>query len=282
MKNFLIVTNESKDEGLEVSSRVGAFLEENDCSVRYVSFNRKKPIFNDDDIAFCDCVIVLGGDGTILSVANGIRAFDKPILGVNMGHVGYLASANKDDILNSLSRLLSGDFRLCKRMMVSGDIVRSGHSIMKNAALNDIVITRGGSLQVLNFEIYVSGRPLKSYSADGVIVSTPTGSTAYNLSAGGPICEPESDVILITPISPHTLMNRSIVLKAEDIIEIEILGAHDVDSEQLIEVNFDGGNRMPLKTGDRVVVTKSQRTTELVTFDDVSFLETLHIKMIES
>lgn len=281
MDKFLIVTNKNKDEGMEISKAIESFLSVRRKQYEMIGFNRKLPFIPTEMLENCDCVIVCGGDGTILAVADAIVESGKPILGVNMGHIGYLAGTSKEDIFDSLERLLQDDYKICKRMMISGDVYRNDSKILSGVALNDIVITRGGSLQVLNFSIGVSGKKLKSYSADGVIIATPTGSTAYNLSAGGPIAEPESDIILLTPISPHTLMNRTIVLKADDKVEIEILKAHDEDSQMQIEVNFDGGSRLPLQPGDIVTATRADVVTSLISFDEVSFLETLSIKMSE-
>ena len=144
----------------------------------------------------------------------------------------------------------------------------------------DVVISRNGPLQVIHFHIYVNGHFLKGYSADGIIVSTPTGSTGYNLSAGGPIVEPDARLMVITPICPHTFNTRSIVLSPEDRIEIEI-GPSKGGGVQEVEANFDGAHSIPMKTGDRIVIRRSEKTTSIIKLSDVSFLEVLHRKMGE-
>ena len=147
--------------------------------------------------------------------------------------------------------------------------------------MNDIVISRCGSLQILKFHIYVNGQFLNTYSADGMIVATPTGSTGYNMSAGGPIVEPGARLLLLTPICPHTLNTRSIVLSAEDEIVIEIPEGRD-GHEQSVEANFDGSHKVTLKTGDRIEISKAVKTTGILKLNTESFLTVLHKKMSES
>ena len=145
-------------------------------------------------------------------------------------------------------------------------------------ALNDIVISRSGSLQIIRFNIYVNGQFLNDYSADGMIVTTPTGSTGYNLSAGGPLIEPGARLIMLTPICPHTLNQRSIILSPEDVIEIEIPGGNE-EKIQTVEASFDGSHTVPLSSGDRLRIVKSEKMTEFIQLNQVSFLEVLHKKM---
>ena len=148
----------------------------------------------------------------------------------------------------------------------------------QSRALNDIVISRTGSLRIVNFQIFVNGRYLKSYNADGMIISTPTGSTGYNLSAGGPIIEPGADMLLITPICAHSLNSRSIVLSGEDVVEVVIGPGRKTENEQAI-VTFDGDTEVELVTGERVVIKKSGRNTKLIRLNDRSFLEILSRKL---
>ena len=145
-------------------------------------------------------------------------------------------------------------------------------------ALNDIVITRKGSLQIIYFNIYVNGQFLHRYHADGIIVATPTGSTGYNLSAGGPVVEPKASLILISPICPHSMQNRSIVLSPDDTVTIEIEKSRD-GSEQEVEAIFDGSHKVALRTGNKLIIKKSERTTGIVKLSQMSFLEILHRKM---
>ena len=145
-------------------------------------------------------------------------------------------------------------------------------------ALNDIVLSRSGSLQIIRFDIYVNGQFLNSYNADGMIVTTPTGSTGYNLSAGGPLVEPRARLMMLTPICPHSLHQRSIILSPEDVIDIQIPECRR-GGVQTVEVNFDGSHVIPLRTGDRIRVTRSEKVTEFIRLNQISFLDVLHRKM---
>ncbi len=165
-------------------------------------------------------------------------------------------------------------------MMLSGGVFREGKCVVRDYALNDIVISRRGSLQVLHFHIYVNGRFLNGYVADGMIVATPTGSTGYNMSAGGPIVEPGASLLLLTPICPHTLNTRSIVLSPEDEVVIEIPEGRE-NCVQTVEASFDGSHRVILNTGDKIIIQKASKTTEILKLNTESFLEILHKKMSE-
>lgn len=170
--------------------------------------------------------------------------------------------------------------------MLSGRVLRedgSGEEAQVHA-LNDVAITRRGPLQVIRFRIWVNGQVLNSYGADGIVIATPTGSTGYNMSAGGPIVEPGANLIVLTPICPHTLNTRSIVLRAEDEVVVEIgekQSGQDKALSREVEVNFDGSRCLILKTGDRIKVTRSSKTTSIMKLSERSFLERLHRKMSE-
>ena len=170
-----------------------------------------------------ECILVLGGDGTLIEAARDTIELDIPLLGINLGALGFLAEVEKANIEHALGLLIQDEYQIENRMMLNGQIYRGAECIESSHALNDIVITRSGSLQIIHFHIYVNGQFLKGYDADGVIVSTPTGSTGYSMSAGGPIVEPKAKLIVVTPICPHTLSTRSIVFSAEDEIVIEMI-----------------------------------------------------------
>lgn len=166
-------------------------------------------------------------------------------------------------------------------MMLNGKVTFADGGEAEDWALNDIVISRSGPLQIIRFNIFVNGQFLNDYSADGVIVTTPTGSTGYNLSAGGPLVEPGARLIMLTPICPHSLNQRSIILSPEDVIEIEIPKRSE-GGIQTVEANFDGSHVIPLRAGDRLRIVRSRETTEFLRLNQVSFLEVLHKKMQES
>ena len=225
-----------------------------------------------------DCVIVLGGDGTLLQAAADLGDRDIPFLGINLGTLGFLAEVNVSDIEEALDQLIRDDFLIEKRMMLLGKSYAGEEKLDETRALNDIVITRKGSLQIIYFNIYVNGQFLHRYHADGIIVATPTGSTGYNLSAGGPVVEPKASLILISPICPHSMQNRSIVLSPDDTVTIEIEKSRD-GSEQEVEAIFDGSHKVALRTGNKLIIKKSERTTGIVKLSQMSFLEILHRKM---
>jgi len=169
-------------------------------------------------------------------------------------------------------------YQLERRMMIAANVNRNAQVIHKGVALNDISVSRNGRLKVLNFKVYVNGQFINKYSADGIIVSTPTGSTAYNLSAGGPIVEPCADIIVLTPICPHTLNSRSIVLSADSVIDIEILSDR-TENDDFKNVNYDGSDICELMTNDVITISKSDMYTSIAKISKLSFFETLQKKM---
>ena len=182
------------------------------------------------------------------------------------------------EVETALDRLIAGDYETESRMMLSGKVLFQNGEIREGWALNDIVFARSGSLQILKFNIYVNGQFLNSYHADGMIVTTPTGSTGYNLSAGGPIVEPRARLIVLTPICPHSLNQRSIVLSPEDCVEIELPRGRE-DRQQTTEVSFDGNYGIPLNEGDRIRIIRSDMVASFIRLNKISFLDVLHKKM---
>ncbi len=277
-----MITNPSKDVDLKVACFVRDYLIQRGktCIVDAGCDNRKSEGYTDKArvSAETECIIVLGGDGTLLQAAADLVDMDIPFLGINLGTLGFLAEVNVAGISEALDQLIKGEYEIEKRMMLHGTS-SSGENVLDDAtALNEIVITRRGSLQIINFNIYVNGQFLHKYHADGVIVATPTGSTGYNLSAGGPIVEPRASLLLISPICPHSMQNRSIVLSPEDTVTIEIEKSRDGKIQE-VEAIFDGSHKVRLCTGDKLEIQKSKKTTGIVKFCQVSFLEVLHRKM---
>lgn len=283
MKQFYLITNRMKDAELITTNWIRDELRAKgaDCIVHvqeghggcYYTDSREIP-------KDCDCIIVLGGDGTLLEAARDTIDLDIPLIGVNLGTLGYLAEVDRENLSGALERLCKDDYTIEHRMMLEGQITGEA-DFRRSYALNDIVVSRSGSLQMLHFHILVNGHFLKGYSADGIIVSTPTGSTGYNMSAGGPIVEPSAKLMVITPICPHTLNTRSIVLSPDDEIEIVLLPARDGRTQQ-VEADFDGAHSMALAAGERMRIVCSKRTTAIVKLSDAGFLEVLHRKMREA
>lgn len=267
MKIFHIYTNQLKDANGETTAYIKNYLTSKGCVC-------KDKV--DDTV---EGIIVLGGDGTMLRAAGEYLGRHIPFIGVNLGTLGYLAEVEKDQIEPALDQLIEGRYEIESRMMLSGIPIVSGKSMDPMIALNDIVITRKGALHVINYNIYVNGQLLSTYSADGMIISTPTGSTAYNLSAGGPIVEPRARLIVMTPVCSHTMVNnRTIILSEDDVIDIEI-GEYKQGEKQEVDASFDGRHPVNLNEGDKIRIIRSDKATKIIKLSEVSFLDTLQKKM---
>lgn len=285
MDHFLIFTNKSKDTNLEFTHKVTNFLESHGKTCYIAHFEEPgNDTTRPDAVMFrtevpdkAQCCIVLGGDGTMLQAAVNVREKDIPLLGINLGTMGYLTEIDKNHIDEALQRLINDDYEVEERMLLSGTKVTG--EAQEFTALNDIVIARKAAVQVIKLVVYVDDRHLTTYLADGVIISTPTGSTGYNMSAGGPLVAPQSDNLVITPICPHTLTNRSIVLPATEKITIE-LGAGKADRIQEAEASIDGHFGASLVTGDRVEIRKAAKTAKILRMNQVSFVEILSQKLL--
>ncbi len=280
MRHFLVYTNRYKDRKLLITKRICDFLKlkGQHVDVKVVGKDEESLSHIPWDT---DCIIVLGGDGTVLQAAREAKQQQTPIIGGNLGTLGYMTEIEPSGLEEALERLITGDYTQESRMMLNGKAHLSDGSIQEDWALNDITLSRSGPLQIIRFNIRVNGRFLNHYKADGMIVTTPTGSTGYNLSAGGPLVEPGARLIMLTPICPHSLNQRSIILSPEDIIEIEIPECQE-GRTQTVEVNFDASHMIPLRTGDMIRIARSEKVTEFIRLNQVSFLDVLHRKMQES
>ena len=279
MNRILIITNSYKDKDMAVTKEIIAFLEEKNVKCANV-FTEVQPgdINIPKEFEDSDCFIVLGGDGTLIHAARVAVSKKIPLIGVNLGTVGYLCELESGDLKSSLEKLINNEFSYEKRMMLSGDVYLEGKKKFSDVALNDIVIHRGGELKLLDYIIYVNGEHLYTYSSDGIILSTPTGSTGYSMSAGGPIVEPGAELIVITPINPHSLNGKSIIISADDEVIIEI-GAGRRKEVEKAQVTFDGRESVALQSGDRIKISKSENVVEIINISNISFLKTLRKKM---
>lgn len=284
MKKFYIVSNVSKDYEFKTTKKIVSFLESHnmDCKVNSMPSTQKNVNMrytNPEDVdKDTDCIIVIGGDGTLIQAARDLRTLDIPLIGVNKGHLGFLAEIEQDNLEETLEMIMNNKCKIESRIMLSGSVYRDGKVVYKDISLNDIVFGRAGNLRVIDFKIYVNNEYLNLYSADGVIIATPTGSTAYNLSAGGPILEPCANIMVITPICSHTLSQRSIVLSADSDIKIEICSNRHSDDNDT-KAYFDGNSSFILKAGDIIEVSKSHLSTKIMKLNRMSFVEVLHNKM---
>lgn len=220
------------------------------------------------DISEADILFSIGGDGTFLNTA---KMTDRPIIGINTGTLGYLTEVNPDDLQKALKSILSDNYTVENRMMVEGKIIKSdGDEITIPESLNEIAISKNVN-GVVRFDAIVNGKLITSYIADGILVCTPTGSTAYNLSCGGPIVDPTAEILTITPIAPHTVLNKSIVLSKNSIIKIKITELRDNTSAYVL----NDGIPNKLESGDIVEIKKSDKITKIIKLEDRSFIDTV-------
>lgn len=281
MKNFHIITNEMKDKDLVVTKKLQEIIEEKGGTSQVVLFDVKsngRCLNEETFLKEADCALVLGGDGTLLRVAREAAKKGIPVMGINLGTLGFLAEVEINRMDQAITKLMAGEYLTEERMMLAGSVFHEGITKGFSSALNDVTITRGGSLQIIRFSIYVNRKFLCQMNADGIILSTPTGSTGYNMSAGGPIAEPSADLLILTPICAHTLNARSIILRSDDEVEIVIDQGRD-GTKLTVEASFDANEKTTMVTGDYIRISKSDRTTTIIKLDERSFIEALHRKM---
>ncbi len=278
MDKFCIVTNRIKDNNLALTDHIKKFLEDRGktCIIANerteedpLLVTRKHLSVIPEDTELC---IVLGGDGTMLQAARSIAFMDIPIIGVNLGTMGYLAEVDENIVDDALDKILKGEYEIEDRMMLRGSLEGK-----KDYSLNDIILTRYQDIATIGYNIYVNDQFLCSYHADGLIVSTPTGSTGYNMSAGGPIIEPSAHMILVTPVCPHTLNSRSIVFSPGTRIVVELMEGRFGQNQQAI-TSFDGSGTLLMNSGDKLEIKMSKKTTKILKLNRVSFLETISKK----
>lgn len=284
MNTFYIITNYQKDPKFETATFIKNYLEQKGrrCYIQQKEVSQQIGQYKYTDAQRIpkdvECVLVLGGDGTLLQAARDLVDCSLPLLGINMGTLGYLAEIDRRNIRPALDQLLEGRFSLERRMMIRGTAWHQNKKMLEDTALNDIVISRNGRLRVVDFNVYVDGVFLSSYTADGIMISTPTGSTGYNLSVGGPIVAPQASLMLLTAIAPHTLNSRPIVLPDDVEITIEIAARHHTDIDGA-EATFDGDTSVKLNSGDKIVISKSEQKVQMIKTKNTSFLEILREKM---
>ena len=278
MNNFFIIANKQKDINLEITeqirhhiSRLGAV-----CNI-YDQYDRD--VSSIDIPEGTQCILVIGGDGTILAAARMLVGSNIPLLGINLGTLGFLADVNLADLSKTLDLLLQDQYQEENRIMLTAEVYKQGEKAATYIALNDFNINRFGASRVIGLKVGINGSVIDRYRADGVIVCTPTGSTGYNLSAGGPIINPTCKNFVITPICPHSLTARSIVLAKEDIVTVEVEQIRSNIKEEAI-ISFDGREGLSLFPGDQVKIYKSQEVTPFIKATEVSFVQILKEKLL--
>lgn len=262
MKKFCIIVNLGKDGDLTEAGRVIEEIERLGGTAQLLPHREEGTLSGEGftDLTVLEegteAAIVLGGDGTIIQAARELAEYGIPLLGINLGTLGFLAETELENKGEALARLVRDEFSLEERLMLCGTVYKDGKNCYEGRALNDIVVSRSGYSRIITAEVSVGGMPLNLYQGDGLIISTPTGSTAYNLSAGGPVILPSAQVCAITPICPHSIGLRSVVAAASDGIRIEVLQSKKSRQEEAI-VSFDGNKGIELTTGDIVKIVRS-------------------------
>lgn len=283
MIHLAIVTNEWRDPGLQETRRVLQKIFE--YRVKVYFDEKFANLFTDikGEICFAsqkemleqaEMLLVLGGDGTILGIAPVAAEYQIPIVGINFGHLGFLAQAEKGDH-SIFDDLFSGKYETTKCMMLNGEIIKNGVQIEKFLALNDIVLSGSGDLRMIHTAVDVEDTHIGSYFADGIIVATAVGSTAYSLSAGGAVMHPDVDAMMITPICPHTLKARSMVIPGKDRIELKALPPYRTETN----IYIDGKKKHILADGELVRITKSKYYTSLIQLEYRNFFDVLREKL---
>jgi len=278
MKTIHIVCKREKRDALEIAGEIlkqfgerSTILVEEEAAAR-IGYDATFEMEHVGEGA--DLIVVLGGDGTLLSVSRHGKGAEVPIMGVNLGSLGFLTETPIEEFAATLENVLNGDFSISKRIMLDVGVKREGEPIFDITILNDAVITKDALARIIDIETYVNEEYLTTYKADGLIVSTPTGSTGYSMAAGGPLIYPSLTNLIVTPICPHTLTNRPIILP-ESVVIKAVLKSMD---EKVI-LTLDGQVGFPLEYADEVTVKKSNHTVHLVKSSSRGYFEILRTKL---
>ena len=276
MKKIAIAINLSKDKNKEMAFKVEEKLKEYFGNIEIIMLN-SYDIINYRFKEFLDLIIVLGGDGTILSVARGINGkLDVPILGINIGNLGFLSSVEFSDIDKAFKKLKEGNYKTEKRMLLTCDFP-SEAKVNESLALNDIVVARGSISRIITFQIFIDGKRYYNFKGDGLIIATPTGSTAYSFSAGGPLIYPTVDSITLTPICAHTTGVQPIVLNSNSNIEVKVS-----NNNEEFNIIFDG--QRVIRSVNEVIINikKAKEYAKIILFDDYDYFKVLRAKIINN
>lgn len=285
MTFFCIITNSDKKDNYDKALNIKKYLEEKKCICEILEnkMTQSAGIRHFTDINHIDknteCAIVLGGDGTMIQAAIDLVHTELPIIGVNTGNLGFLTEVEYQNVYSALDKLLSGDYTIESRMMLKEiSYFKQPDSRSSCYALNDIVISKRGSGRLITVKVYLENELADVYRADGLIISTPTGSTGYNLSAGGPVMVPNLKAMVVTPICAHSLNKRSLVVDAKEKITLEIGQTKDVGID-LAMVTADGRTIGELSTGDKLVLEVPHATTKLIKLSEIGFYERMREKL---
>lgn len=279
MKNFLVLTKEDTDRMKSFLEEIIQFLVDNGADGQYDVLKKEDASKQIDVPEWYDCILTVGGDGTMIRAAVRTIESGLPLIGINKGHLGYLCDLDENTYQDALKRLINDDFDLEERMLLEGRVVSADGTPVSDeiVAINDIVISSHNGLQVVHLSVDVNGEELTSFNGDGIIFATPTGSTAYNLSASGPIVDPQTSLILMTPLNAHVVGMRSIVL--DDTAQVRAHVKRRNQEELNAVAAFDGTTAITLHDGDSLEVQRSTRTVKFIRLSRINFLDRIRSKL---
>ena len=279
MQNIGIITKRKNQRALEIGIKLCGWLKERKlyglCEEELAAPLKLSRLTKSEISEQADLIVVLGGDGTLLSIARHIKRSDLPILGVNLGGLGFLTAITLDELFKVMKEVLAGNFSLSPRMILKVSLYRRDKLISSHYVLNDVVINKGAMARIIDLKTIIDGNLVNTFKADGLIFSTPTGSTGYSLSAGGPIVYPTLNSITIAPICPHTLTNRPLIVPPEVMIETTLTS---LDSDDVF-LTLDGQVGFSLQPLDKVTITRSDHDIKLVTSSSKTYFEVLRNKL---
>ena len=271
MKKAIVIPNYTKQESIDFSKTAIELLEKNGYEVEVLKEN-------DEPANKADFALVLGGDGTLLRACKKLYKYDIPMLGINYGHLGYLTECNPDMAIASIDKIVNGEYTLESRMMLSGEVIRNDKSVYSFVALNEASFYRSTLLKAFTADLYINEMLTQTVVGDGLIVATPTGSTSYNLSAGGPVLTPNANNIVLTPISPKYFPHSSIVANGEDEIEVKII-VDSVVKTGNPALQIDGDNAFELNDGDVIKIKRNDGYAKVIKLTSQSFYQVLRKKL---
>ncbi|GEO25773.1 hypothetical protein AAC03nite_15580 [Alicyclobacillus acidoterrestris] len=275
MRKIALLYNPSKEQACSIRDELNRLLTDGGIAVTHIAVDHATNILAvDPDIRFVELAMVLGGDGTLLGIARQLAPYHIPLLGINIGHLGFLTESEPSQLRPAVARILQNEYNLEHRMMLEAEVVRNGQSLAKFSALNEVGTGKGSFARMVTVDVHVDDVYVDTYRGDGVIISTPTGSTAYSLSCGGPIVSPNLQVMVVTPVCPHTLFSRPCVIDANQTVRLTVQASHSD-----LGMTVDGQDGLHLVSGDEIIVKRAPYETTLVRWPDREFFGVLRSKL---
>ena len=281
LKAVGIISKPKKDDVCSVAPQLLEWLEQHDIRAEIDEetagcLDRRDGLPREEITPKVDLLVVLGGDGTLLAAVRLVNRHRVPILGVNLGYLGFLTEITVDEVCSVLDDILADRHQLSRRTMLEAELVRGGGRVATYAALNDVVLHKAAMARIIAMDVSVDGKLVSHIRADGLIIGSPTGSTAYSLSVGGPIVLPSVDAMLVTPIAPHMLTNRPLVIPGDCTVEVQVGNVHQ---EEAVHITVDGQVGEEILQGDRLCVRRSDRYVDLVVSPNRDYFQVLRSKL---